>query len=118
MCIIRRMYDYKSKENVLRLYTSLLRPHLDNCVQALRPYKTSDMNNIESIQRRALRLIQDFREIPYEDRLRRTNLMSLETRRLRADLIEVFNLIHGYDDVDSGIFFIMRPGRLDTQRSW
>ena len=33
LCITRRMYDYKSKENVFRLYTSLVIHHLDYCVQ-------------------------------------------------------------------------------------
>ena len=41
--------------------------------------------------------------------------MSLETHRLKDDLIEVFKLIHGYNYVDQEMFIIMRPRRLDRQ---
>ena len=36
--IIRRTYDDKSKENIVQLYKSLVRPHLEYCMQAWRPY--------------------------------------------------------------------------------
>ncbi len=36
--IIKRTCEDKSKENILRLYKSLVRPHLEYCVQAWRPY--------------------------------------------------------------------------------
>ena len=98
--IIRGTYDYKSKENVLRLYKSRVIPHLDYCVQAWRQYKTCDMNNVESGQRRALKLSPGLMEIPYEDMRSRTKLMSLERRRLMVDLIEMSKLIRGYDYVD------------------
>ena len=32
-------------------------------------------------------------------------LTTLETRRLRADLIEVYKIIKGYEGLDEGIFF-------------
>ena len=32
-------------------------------------------------------------------------LTSLERRRLRGDLIETFKILHGYENIDSGLYF-------------
>ena len=41
----------------------------------------------------------------YEQRLRKLHLITLETRRLRADLIEVFKMINQLDNVNLSGFF-------------
>ena len=41
----------------------------------------------------------------YVDILRKVGLSSLETRRLRGDLIEVFKILKGFEDYDKSIFF-------------
>ena len=89
MGIINRTYSCKSKD-ILNLYKSLVRPHLEYCCQAWRPYFQKDVDNIEKVQRRMTRMIPELSQLNYEERLCRTNLLSYEMRRLRADLIEVF----------------------------
>ena len=61
--IIYRTYEDKSKENMLRLYKSLVRPHLDYCIQAWRPYLQQDIDNIERVQRKATRMITELKDI-------------------------------------------------------
>ena len=41
----------------------------------------------------------------YNDRLKELGLTALETRHKRGDLIEVFKIIQGFEDVDSELFF-------------
>jgi len=41
----------------------------------------------------------------YGERLRHLGLMSLETRRVRGNLIEVFKFLNGSYTVDTDIFF-------------
>jgi len=41
----------------------------------------------------------------YEDRLNILKLSTLETRRLRGDLIEVFKMFKGFDNLDLLMFF-------------
>ena len=65
---IRRTMEFKSKEN-LRLYKSLVRPHLEYCQQAWRPYNQKDIDNIENVQRRMMKMILSLREDIYEERL-------------------------------------------------
>ena len=105
MGIINRTYSCKSKDNILNLCKSLVRRHLEYCCQAWRPYLQKDVDNIEKVQRRMTRMIPELSQLNYEEGLCRTNLLSLEMRRLRADLIEVFKIVKGIDYVDQYSFF-------------
>jgi len=60
---------------------------------------------LEGVQRRATKLITSIKDKTYEDKLRLVNLTTLETRRLRGDLIEVFKIFKGFDDLETTIFF-------------
>ena len=100
MGIINRKYSCKSKDHILNLYKSLVRPHLEYCCQAWQPYLQKDVDNIDKVQRRMTRVIPELSQLNYEERLCRTNLLSLGMRRLRADLIEVFKIVKGIDNVD------------------
>ena len=80
---------YKEKELIIPLYKTIVRPHLEYCIQAWRPYRKKDINMLERVQRRATKIIQKLRNIRYEMRLKECGLTTLETRRLRGDKIEV-----------------------------
>ena len=67
---------------------------------------------IETAQKRATRMIDGFTNKDYNDRLKELGLTTLETRRKRGDLIEVFKIIKGFEDVDSE--FISRDSRRIT----
>lgn len=105
--MIYRNITYRSKDIILQLYKSLVRPHLEYCVQAWRPHLQKDIIYIEKVQKRATKLIDSLRKIPYEQRLQELHLTTLETRRLRGDLIEVFKILKGFDKVSKSKFFLM-----------
>ena len=67
------------------------------------------MDNIEKVQRRMTRMIPELSKLNYEERLCRTNFLSLEMRRQQAELIEVFKIVKGIDNVDQYSFF--QPSR-------
>ena len=93
------------------LYTSMVRPHLKYAVQGWSPYFKKDIFAIEQVQRRATRLISELNPLTYEDRLKLLQLTTLEDKRIRGDLIKVYKLIHGIDNVDHTQFFtIIRDG--------
>ena len=46
---------------------------------------------------RATKLIQNIKDIPYEDRLHVLGLTTLELRRIRGDMIQVFKCVNGID---------------------
>jgi ribonuclease P/MRP protein subunit RPP40 len=103
--LISRSFSCKKKSIIIKLYKSLVRPHLDYCVQAWRPHLQKDIDVLERVQRRATRMIDECKGMDYEERLRITGLTTLETRRLRADLVEVYKILNGIDKVDESKFF-------------
>jgi ribonuclease P/MRP protein subunit RPP40 len=80
---------------VSKLCKSLVRPHLEYCVQAWRPYLKKDIELIEGVQRSATKLIKSLKDETYENRLKKLHLTSIETRRLRGDLIAVCKIFQG-----------------------
>ena len=88
-----------------------MRPHLEYCIQAWRPYLQKDIKLLEGVQHRATRMIANFRNMSYEHRLSRLRLTTLETRRLRGDLIEVFKIMKGFDNIDYHDFFVVSTNR-------
>jgi len=103
--MISRTFVTRSKDVVLQLYKSLVRPHLEYCIQAWRPHLHKDINLLEKVQRRATKLVDSLRNCSYENRLEELKLTTLETRRLGGDLIQVFKMFKGFDDVDVHDFF-------------
>lgn len=103
--IIKRHVKSRKKDIMLKLYKSLVRPKLEYCVQVWRPHLKKDIDNLEKVQHRATKLISGCRDLKYERRLISCGLISLEKRRERGDLIQVFKLVKGLDNIDYRRFF-------------
>ncbi len=67
--LIRRNIVYKEKE-LIPLYKTIVRPHLEYCIQAWRPNRKKDIDMLERVQRRASKMISKLRNISYEMRLK------------------------------------------------
>ena len=60
-------------------------------------------------------MIHGIRNLPYEDRLKSLNLHSLERRRVRGDLIEVFKWVKGFNKGDlNKVLILKEQGRTRT----
>lgn len=95
--LIRRTFVHLDGEMLKKLYTSLVRPIVEygNCVRSPR-FKT-DMNNLEKVQRRMTKLIFEIKDFTYQQRLEYLKLPSLNYRRQRGDMIQVYKIINGID---------------------
>ena len=105
--MIKRNIKTRKKDAMVRLYKALVRPKLEYCVQAWSPYLKKDIDVLEQVQQRATKMIDSCRHLGYSDRLKYTQLQSLENRRVRGDLIEVFKLVNGIDRVEFTKFFTL-----------
>ena len=71
-----------------------------------------------NVQHRATKLISSLRKETYENRVKILGLTTLETRRLRGDIIEAFKIMKGLEDISWSKFFKMSSTKQLRGHSW
>ena len=96
--LIRRTFTHIDCQLMKQLFVALIvRPHLEYG-NVWHPCLEKDMQLLEGVQHRA---VPGLSKLNYEQRLKLMDLPSLSYRRLRSDVIEVYNYMNGIYKVNS-----------------
>ena len=91
--LIKRNFKYLDEKTFISLYKSLVRSQLEYATSVWFPYKKGLINEIESIQKRATKLISNLQNLTYIERSKHWKLPTLVYRRFRGDTIETFKIL-------------------------
>ena len=90
---------------MLKLYKSLVRPIIDYGNVIWFPYTKKNKKLIENIQKRTTRMVPELKELSYTERLAKLNLFSLDNRKKRGDMIQLFKILNGIENIDANTMF-------------
>ena len=104
LAVIRRSFAHLDADTLPVLFKSMVRPHLEYCNTVWGPLNRADQKRVEKVQRRAIKLVTEIKDLSYTERLRILGLPSLYYRRRRGDMITLYQLLHGGVDLNPETF--------------
>ena len=102
--LIKRSFTGLENQVLVKLYKSLVRPHLEYGNQIWNPFLKRQSSALEKVQRRATKLIKPLRKLDYEERLRQLKLPTLKYRRIRGDLINTYKILNNTNATNTTLF--------------
>ena len=92
------------------------RPHLEYGATVWNPHFKKQITLIENVQRRATKQIPGLAHLSYLERLQLLKLPTLQYRRYRGDMIEMYKLSHGHYGEAATRSFHFRANKYSSQK--
>ncbi|XP_071152112.1 uncharacterized protein [Mytilus edulis] len=114
--LLRRTFQYLDTDTFVPLYKTLVRTHLEFASSVWHPYKIKYVDMIENVQRRATKQLPGLKNLTYSERLQKLKLPSLNFRRVRGDMIELYKTLNGKYDKEAAQFVKLWKDMDNTNR--
>ena len=102
--LIKRSFTHIDNNFLIKLYKSIVRPHLEYANVIWHPMYKRQIKLIEKVQRRFTKIIPNIKDLTYNERLRVLGLPSIKYRQIRADL-QTYKIIQRIDNLTCSDFF-------------
>ena len=106
--ILLRTFTTNNTQLLTNLFKTYVRPVMEYNTCTWSPHLKSNINEAESVQRMFTRRLckrANISFIDYNDRLEKLNLESLQSRRIKNDLILIYKMINNTIDMDPANYF-------------
>ena len=113
--VIRRTFLNLDETTLPLVYKAMVRPILEYANTVWGPLFIGDQLKIESVQRRATRMVPTIRHLPYAARLEKLKLPSLRYRRDRGDMLMVYNLLGNKHRIEIDTLLSVAPEGATTR---
>ena len=107
--MIFKSFNSNDPDVILPLYNAYVRSTLEFGSLIWCPYRKKYSTMIESVQRRRTKRLANMKSLQYKDRLQRLNMYTLQTRRLRYELIFLYKIVNNLVNVKFDDFFQYSP---------
>ena len=88
--------------------TRIFSTYLENFICYFVGLKNADCNSLEKVQEKFVKNVRGLRTTDYRDRLRELGILTLVDRRQYLDLVEVFKIIKGFNNVCHSDYFTLQ----------
>ena len=108
LAMVRRTFKNLDIADFRLIYKTYIRPHLEFCIQAWSPHFVKDVEVLENVQKAATNLVPKLHRYSYPVRLQNDRHYLTERkkeRRARGDMIKVYKLLSGKEQIDYKQFF-------------
>jgi hypothetical protein len=110
--LILRCFRTKCVDVLLDAFKVYVRPLVEYASSIWSPRLICDIVMLERVQRRFTKRLPGLYRLSYEDRLQQLNIDSLESRRIKTDLLLCFKIMHGFIDIDRNDLFTVDCDRV------
>jgi hypothetical protein len=105
---LKRNFHFRDRHIFVNLYKQYVRPHLEFSSQAWSPWLIGDIEVIEKVQEKAVRMVTGLKGTTYEEKCTELGLETLKIRRERQDMA----LTHKYVmNEEQGLFTLASNNR-------
>jgi hypothetical protein len=94
---LAKCFHFRDRHVFLQLYKQYVRPHLEFATPAWSPWLQSDIQLLEKVQEKAVKMISGLAGNDYEEKCKELGLETLADRRVLQDMAQVYKLVHKVD---------------------